>query len=275
MNDSDKKLFNHKLDKAIFALVKWIEGNGWAGYDPYDIKERTFYKMVSQTKYPRLVVERIFLDQFPVTMRKLFKVRKRINAKAMGLFAHAFADLYVIYKNQEYLNRSQECLNWLMTNRSKGFNGNCWGYPFDWYTRVTIPKFTPSAVVTNVVADAFYLASQIFKRKEYELIAKDTINFFLKDLKVDRIDHDKICFSYTPVDHFHIHNANLFVARQLIRFGRLEGDNVSIEMGLKAINYTLSHQNPDGSWFYWGPPSTVVKHVDHYHTGFVLRALYD
>ena len=275
MNELNKISLNQKLDKGIFHLVKWIDLNGWAGYDPFDIKERSFYKIVSQTKYPRLVVERIFLDQFPVIMRRLFKVKKKINAKAMGLFAHAFADLYYVYKDENFKHKSLECLNWLLSNRSKGFNGNCWGYPFDWHTRITVPKFTPSGVVTNIIADAFYKASRVFELKEYETIAKDTINFFLKDLNMDYVNNNEICFSYTPLDNFHIHNANLFVARQLIRFGLINQCNEWIKTGSKAINYTLRHQNPDGSWYYWAPPSIVVRHIDHYHTGFVLRTLYD
>ena len=42
-------------------------------------------------------------------------------------------------------------------------------------------------------------------------------------------------------------------------------------MALRAVRYTLSEQNADGSFYYWGSePSTII---DHYHTGFVLRHL--
>lgn len=81
-------------------------------------------------------------------------------------------------------------------------------------------------------------------------------------------------FSYTPVDNFHVHNANLFIAESLIRVGNEVNENEFIQMGIKAMNYTLNKQNPDGSFYYWGPPDEDAGHIDHYHTGFVLRALY-
>ena len=40
-----------------------------------------------------------------------------------------------------------------------------------------------------------------------------------------------------------------------------------------AINFTLSYQNPDGSWYYWAPPDKLLYNIDNYHTGFVLECL--
>jgi hypothetical protein len=37
----------------------------------------------------------------------------------------------------------------------------------------------------------------------------------------DEVDEDKICFSYTPIDNFHVHNANLFSASALFMISLL------------------------------------------------------
>jgi hypothetical protein len=39
----------------------------------------------------------------------------------------------------------------------------------------------------------------------------------------------------------------------------------------RAAAYVVSEQNPDGSFYYWG--SEPPTHIDHFHTGFVLRHL--
>ena len=44
-------------------------------------------------------------------------------------------------------------------------------------------------------------------------------------------------------------------------------------MGIKAINFTMSHQNKDGSWYYWATPDKLIYNIDNYHTGFVLECL--
>jgi hypothetical protein len=45
------------------------------------------------------------------------------------------------------------------------------------------------------------------------------------------------------------------------------------ELAMKAVNYTISAQNEDGSFDYNGPPEKPLNFVDHYHTGFILRML--
>jgi rhamnogalacturonyl hydrolase YesR len=52
--------------------------------------------------------------------------------------------------------------------------------------------------------------------------------------------------------------------------------------GLKALNYTVEEQRKDGAFFYmasgdrkvYNVPLNSQEHIDHYHTGFVLRSLY-
>jgi rhamnogalacturonyl hydrolase YesR len=91
-----------------------------------------------------------------------------------------------------------------------------------------------------------------------------------------------LCFSYTPVDKEHVHNANLFVAEFLFRIGKEIDNKEYIIYGIKALNYTLNEQNCDGSFYYFGLKDKeqynlsdiVLKRIDHYHTGFVLRSLY-
>jgi hypothetical protein len=79
--------------------------------------------------------------------------------------------------------------------------------------------------------------------------------------------------TYTPLDDFSIHNASIsmgaYLARAAARFG--EGGWAEIARG--CLDFTVAAQEPDGSFDYWGDGQNVQRHVDNYHTGFVLRAL--
>ncbi len=84
-----------------------------------------------------------------------------------------------------------------------------------------------------------------------------------------------ICFSYTPIDDYHIHNANLLCGEFLARTGREVGNEEWLELARRTTDYAISEQNADGSIFNWG---RVQNHygankVDHYHTGSELRCL--
>ncbi|MFX0132867.1 MAG: hypothetical protein ACFFDN_04405 [Candidatus Hodarchaeota archaeon] len=269
-----------KIWNSIKKLDVWIEKNGWAGYDPYDIKEIPIVLRISEignkTFLSAIVREMIFelFYSFPLSSRKLLDIKKKINPKAMGLLAKAYLNLYQITKNQKYVNQSLEVIDWLEENYSLGYSGKCWGYPFHWQSKKFIPRGTPSGVVTSIIGDSFWTLYKITKDKQYLEICKSICQFFIKDLNIDKINDDHICFSYTPITNDHIHNANLFVAEFLMRIGAEIHNKEYIDFAVKSMNYSLSHQNSDGSFYYYGPLDPIPKWIDHYHTGFVLRSLY-
>ena len=262
-----------KIRQSIDLLDSWVERNGWAGYDPYDIKGMKLFLVLQRNRYTKIFGSSLFLNRFPMFFRKIFRVRKDVNAKAMALFARGYLNLYRKLKDKKYLNKAVFCLNWLMENRSRGYSGFCWGYPFNWQSRIFIPKNTPSGVVTSIAAHAFLDAYEILGDKKYLNIAKSCCNFILNDLNIDIIDTNRICFSYTPLDDFHVHNANLWSASVLLRTYTYIKNKKYKKMGIKAINFTVSYQNVDGSWYYWAPPDKLVYGIDNYHTGFVLECL--
>jgi uncharacterized protein YyaL (SSP411 family) len=194
----------------------------------------------------------------------------------MGLFARGYLDLYQATGKEEFKEKALYCLEWLVKNPSPGYAGACWGYPFNWQSQVFIPLGTPSAVVSSVVGDAFWRAYEVLGDEGYLEICDRICQFFLKDLHIDEIDQGCVCFSYTPGDDFHVHNANLFVAEFLTRVGLSLHQNDYVEWGRRAAEYALREQNPDGSLYYWGKVQNdhSPDHIDHYHSGFEIRSLY-
>ncbi len=263
--------------EAIEVLTAWLDQNGWSGYDPYDIQGQDWY--VGLLGKPgwfwrkfRGALWLIETSLPPMPLRKLLCVPPAINAKAMGLLASAYLSLSVSMGRDDYRVKAEESLAWLLQNPSEGYPGISWGYPFQWLSRVLIPRGTPSAVVTGVVGDAFLDHYQLTGQFESLQTADRIAEFFLTGLNIYEADAERLCFSYTPVDRFRVHNANLFVAAFLARLGALEHNSTFLETALRSTRYTLSEQNADGSFYYWGsePPTAI----DHYHTGFVLRHLW-
>jgi len=164
-------------------------------------------------------------------------------------------------------------VNWLKANKDSETHGFGWGYPFDWQSQMLIPAGTPNGIVTTAVGEAFWKHFKFFGDKE-SLNVCTKICEFLSGLPVDEVARDQICFSYTPLFLNHVHNLNLFVAEFLIKTGMETGNSTWIELGNKAVHYTISNQAETGAFDYNGPPEKALNHFDNYHTGFVLRMLY-
>ena len=264
------------VDRAFASLDEWISANGWAGYDPYDIRGQDWYVRLFGGeawlfRKLRAALAIIESECPPVGLRKILRIRKRINPKALGLIAGAYLTRWETTGDPSYREKAEAALAWLAANHCDVYPGVSWGYPFHWQSRIFIPRGTPSVVVTATVGEAWLHHYERTQSVESLDIAKQIAGFFVNGLNRPVDTADRLCFSYTPLDHFKVHNANLFAAAFLARLGALVGNEEYRDLALRAVGYTLSEQNADGSFYYWGsePPTTI----DHYHTGFVLRNL--
>lgn len=263
--------------------MNWLDNNGYAGYDPYDVLGTRLFLYLQRLPSHVSPIQRLLrklsfslLRRYPLTTRKLLGVKKTLNAKGMGLLAKGYLSLFSVSGDERYRRKAEFCLDWLEHNISPGYSGPCWGYPFDWQSRIFIPRGTPSSVVSSIVGDAFWSSYRIFNRPRSLEICKGICRFLTQDLNRDPVGDNTLCFSYTPLDHFHVHNANLFTAEYLARIGRESGDPELFSLALQASRYALQEQNSDGSLFYWGrdQSDSGAGHIDHYHSGFEIRSLH-
>jgi hypothetical protein len=261
---------------SIRSLDRWITRNGYAGYDPYDIRgQDAFINFFGkQTYIYRKIRGILFLLEYnlaPRLCRRVFRIKKRINAKGMGLLATSYLSLYRSTSNKSYLEKAESVLDWLYSNPNSTYDGYSWGYPFHWQSRVFFPRGTPSSVVTGTVGDAWLDHFLLTDSKKSLEVCRGIARFFLNCLNRHSKSDNQVCFSYTPLDNFKVHNASLFVANFLARLGEIDDNNEFKQAALNAVRYTLAEQNSDGSFNYWGGETSSI--IDHYHTGFVLRHL--
>jgi len=264
---------------SLLRLLGWIDQNGWKGWDPYDLKSLKWVIKIAQRSsqhsfyiYLRELLYEIFY-QFPLISRKVLGVKPEINAKAIGLFASAYLDLYKSTGKQEYLDSCHQCVDWLLKNPSPVEKGLGWGYPFDWQSTLFIPAHTPNGIVTTAAGNAIWELYKYTGEQKY-LDKCLQIGEFLSSLPLDELSENKICFSYTPLFVNHVHNLNLFVAEFLLKAGMEINREDWIQTANMAINYTIADQKKDGSFDYNGPPEKSAGMVDNYHSGFAIRMLH-
>ncbi len=256
----------------VEKLDRYVRRDDYAGYDPYDALNSPLLRACCLgMKYPRIMAIQL-LKRLPLNVRPLLGIKKGHNPKALGLLLWGYAKLYRLSGDSAYLDRIQHLLKLLRASRSTGYSGHCWGYNFDWQNLAFfIPKFTPTIVNSSMIGHALLDAYRYTGDEDALAMALPIKDFILRDLNRTQWN-DTFCFSYTPLDHTPVHNANMLGASLLIRLSRYCVDDELPAAALSSLAYTMRHQRPDGSWYY--ADTAIQKWIDSFHTGFNLQALW-
>ena len=271
------------LAPAFQRLDAWIENEGFRGWDPYDALNSPLLRRLTfgSRRLGQLWVQLFKLS--PVNLRPLFGVPKGYNPKGMGLFLASYWRKYLLGGEARHLQQTRFFARWLLDNHSKGFHGLSWGYNFPWPNRgFFAPAGMPTIVNTAFIGLAFLdlirlegTSSSPGQPTDWGFspleTARAACEFILLDLNRTEPAADELCFSYTPLDHRFVHNANLMGAWLLAETAALTGEDPLIDAAARAARYTVRRQGADGSWKYGEGPGDGW--VDNFHTGFVLTAL--
>ncbi|MGH2646463.1 MAG: hypothetical protein ACRDE8_02805 [Ginsengibacter sp.] len=267
-------------NKALQSFKK-LEGfckqENFMGWDPYDGLTSKVFKsipLLPNTRLARLMWIQ-FIKKMPFNLRPLLKIEKGFNPKGLALFISGYAKLSQIESfHEDSIKHINVLAEELISLRTPGFSGNCWGYNFDWESRAFFQKKgTPTIVATTYVGNALLDAYDVTKNEIYLEVAISAKNFIVSDLKRSYNKNGDFAFSYSPFDETSVFNASLLGARLLSRIYTYNKEEDLIGLAKKAVAYCCSHQNPDGSWFY----STLPFHrwIDNFHTGFNLECIYE
>lgn len=282
---SVERQMTNRLREASRKLDAWIEGQQFRGWDPHDalnshlLRRLTFGNRLLGIAWVQL------LKRSPINVRALLRIPKGYNPKGMGLFLSSYLRKSRMSGAPEHLERVRLLARWLQENVSIGYSGACWGYNFDWPNRGSlVPAGTPTVVNTAFIALAFLDLKTGLDSPYAEngdpmqsvvanalSIARSACEFVLRDLNLTQPAADELCFSYTPLDRFCIHNANLMGAWLLSEVSMHTRERHLAERALAAARYSVRRQRPDGSWPYGEGGS--YSWIDNFHTGFVLVAL--
>lgn len=263
------------LAGGIAALHRHCVKESFRGYSLYD-SHNSFIPFGKLGTRASFLVNQL-VKRSPVNLRKLLGIRKGINPKGVGLFLHAYSLLH----KRNALQRSvtsqmiHEKFTWLKNNYSRGYSGYCWGYNYDWPRSdgSMFYAFTPNVVVTAFICRGLYQ----FYHTAGEALVKEIVRSASKFIKNDvycSVTEKGRCYSYTPLQRDLVINANLLAAEILAYEDALAKSRNNLLLVEEVLNFTLEHQNTDGSWFYSISPDTgkPKKQID-FHQGYVLDSM--
>ena len=169
------------------------------------------------------------------------------------------------------LEKIDYLLDLLEKLRSYGYSGNAWGYNFNWQSRTFMrPIGTPTIVNTSFIGHALLDCYEMTGRQRALDMAIPIKDFILNDIHRTTLN-GTFCFSYTPIDTEVVHNANLLGASILARLIRYCNDDRLTQAVLASLEYSIRHQQYDGSWYY--ADTNIQNWIDSFHTGFNLQAI--
>lgn len=265
-----------QLQASLQALEGWVIANDFKGWDPFDALRSP---VLSKLTFGNRQLGQLWVQLFkhsPINLRPLFGVRKGYNPKGMGLLLSTYARRFVALERAEDLEKAQFFANWLIENISTGYRGACWGYNFDWPNRgFFAPAGTPTIVNTGFIGLAFLDFAQALRKTNQSSdsatqTAISACEFILTDLNQATGDNE-LCFSYTPIDHRYIHNANMLGAWLLSEVYLQNHNSSYAENALKAANFTAHRIESSGAWKYG--VNSIDNWADNFHTGYVLVGL--
>ncbi len=250
------------LDVLLRAL-EWAKERDYAGYDPFDaLSSPIINRLAGNNRALRILFTQLF-KRSPVDMREAFGMAPTRNPKGIALFASAYDNLYRIYGEEMYKKERDQLIGWL--KKSTKADKVCFGYNFPWQSRRSyLQEGEGCSVVTFFVGETPVLKSD---KNVLHKIAR----FYLEELNV-LLENDKhLSLSYTPYEEEEkVVNSNALIGYQLVRIGKLLGNETYIDKGEKIINWVVSQQQKNGGWIY--SPSSHLG-MDNFHNGYVIWAL--
>lgn len=262
--------------KSLDNLQSFCENEKFKGYDPYDGLTSSLFRslpFISGNRIIKLAWIQFF-KRSPLNFRRLVGIKKEYNPKALGLFLAGYCQLFHREAKKEHLEKINFFGDLLLSLANKNYQGECWGYNFDWQSRAFFqPKDTPTIVATTFISSALLDAFEITGNVQYFKSARSACDFILKDLNRSYDEKGNFSFSYSPLDKSIVFNASLLGSRILSRVYQFTNETNLKEEATKSVIFCCNNQRPDGSWGYGSLP--FHQWVDNFHTGYNLECISD
>ena len=267
---------NHLTQIALRSL-HWAKSQNYQGYSKFDALNSPILELISRKSRFLRKAFTFALSRSPLNIRPLLLVQKKQNPKGLALFAAANLNLYKITHDETLKTEALHLLNILLNlSKKNDFSGHCWGYDHPWQNiAFFIPPYQPNCVVTCTTAQAFLLAWQITKDKQYLDVCESAAAFLMNDLTQIDVGPDMNCCSYDLNSSWKVINVNAFAAALLAKLYKITQNDAYKSHAQKTMKWVLSQKTPDHAWFYTDPPEQSRITHDNYHTGFVLDAILD
>jgi hypothetical protein len=270
MDNNASNLF----ESSFYRLKTYCENESFLGWDPYDGLNSPIFQNspLKFYKAARLIWIQLFKKN-PYNLRPLFSIKKGHNPKGLGLFLAAYCNLYKVQPHPECLATIKFLSNKLLELKTDGYSGDCWGYNFDWQSRLEfMPNKTPTVVATSFVGYSMFDAYDITQDERYLDSALSCCDFIAQDLNRTQKSRGFI-FSYSPLDRMRVYNASLLGSRLLSRAYSYCNKRHLLDLARESVTACAAAQNANGSWLFGEDKSQ--KFIDSFHTGYKIESIFE
>jgi prenyltransferase/squalene oxidase-like repeat protein len=268
-----------KIEASINRFTEWLDRYGETSYDHQSFFASKLGRAAKALYYRKpllgifAVSPMIFCEAFAPSARRLFWKPQRLPI-ADAHYAMGFAFLAGIYGGDKHHRRAVHFLEVLQETRCRNYDDYCWGYPFDWETRNgAIKEGTPLITTLPYVYEAFSVVFALDEDSRWSRIMRSIAEHAFGAYRDLEIAPGTASCGYTTAldDPCGVVNASAYRAFLLTKAAIELSEPRYLEVAKRNLNFVLSSQNADGSWYY----SIDGKRdfVDHFHTCFVLKAL--
>lgn len=268
-----------EIEASVERFVMWLDRYGETSYDHQSFFASKFGRGAKALYYRKpllgtmAVAPMIFCEAFLPSARRLFWKPQRFPI-ADAHYAIGFAFLAGIYGRDEYNQKAAHFLEVLQETRCRNYEDYCWGYPFDWETRSgTFQEGTPLITTLPYVYEAFSAVYALDADTKWLRIMQSIAEHAFKAYRDLETASGAASCGYTPAsdDPCGVVNASAYRAFLLTKAGIELSEPRYLKVAARNLNFVLSSQNADGSWYY--SIDGTRDFVDHFHTCFVLKAL--
>lgn len=263
------------LEAIYDQLFSYCKTREFAGHDPFDGLNSMIFRAtpLKHFRIARFGWQQV-VKRSPLDLRRILGVRSGINPKTLALFALAELSRYRSTDEERHVTEARHLLDQLLGSAIIGNNGRtaAFGYNFDWQSRsFFLEEGTPAIVPTAFVCRALVEGHEALGDARYLSTADAICRFILTDLKRPVDTHDKLCFSYTPIDQSRVFNASLLAGECLAGVGAINDNAEYLSLAEKTVRYVVHRQRGDGAWVYG--EGEKQGWVDNFHTAYVLLSI--
>jgi hypothetical protein len=268
-----------RLGAAVRTFSKWFEEYGETSYDFQSYYASKLGRKAKALYYtmPTLgtlaVAPMVLSEAFVPSARRLFWKPQRFPI-ADAHYAMGFAFLARVRNSENDYEKAVHFLHALQQTRCPGYPDYCWGYPFDWETKTGVIRAgTPLITTIPYAYEAFSQVYAFDENRKWLQVMESIAEHVLSAYREMEIAPGVASCGYTPAgdDPCGVINASAYRAFLLTKAGIELSRPQLLAAARKNLNFVLSSQNPDGSWYYAN--NAKRDFVDHFHTCFVLKAL--
>jgi len=265
---------NDQVKEIAFNVFLSAQGSAFAGYDPFDGLNSSFFDLFPGLRKTTLGLAWIQLHKrSPVNLRPICIVPKKRNPKGIALFILGLLEDFKRTGDAVFLSEAVKLGDWLLTQRCNTVQWphTCWGYHFDWNARAFyVPKGKPNVITTIYVAQALLALGKQVKRADFSHAALDAANFIVNTLYTE--DQGRKFFAYIPGETAFVHNASLWAAAWVAVVAKETSNTHYTQLALDVARQSVAEQAADGSWVYGARHHH--QFIDGFHTGYNLEALH-